>query len=190
MISMLVLASQSPRRRELLANAGIAHVVRVSGVLEERIPEESPADYVLRLSHAKAEAVTALESEIVLGADTVVVIGDEVLEKPASPEDATRMLRLLSGATHSVFTGICLLHRGLAISEVVETKVTFGHLSEAEMRGYLRSDEPWDKAGGYAIQGLASKFIERIEGSYTNVVGLPVSEVYRHLQQIQKAAEG
>jgi len=179
---MLVLASQSPRRREILTQAGLSFTVRVSGVEELRRSGESPEDYVLRLSRDKARAVEAAPDEYVLAADTIVVVDSAVLEKPRSVEDAAAMLRLLSGRAHTVLTGVCLLHGGREESQVEATRVFFSRLTEAEIAAYCASGEPMDKAGAYAIQGLASKFIERIEGCYFNVVGLPVSLVYRLLR--------
>lgn len=179
---MLVLASQSPRRREILAQAGLPFIVRVSGVAEVRGSSESPEAYVRRLARDKAHAVAASPDEFVLAADTVVVVDDSVLEKPASGADAAAMLLRLSGRSHVVLTGVCLVSQGHEWSEVESTRVYFSRLSEAEIRAYCASGEPMDKAGAYAIQGLASKFIERIEGCYFNVVGLPVSRVYRMLK--------
>jgi septum formation protein len=179
---MLVLASQSPRRREILERAGIPFLVRVSGVPEERRSDESARDYVRRLSRAKAEAVERREGEIILGADTVVVLDEHILEKPRDAAAARRMLQLLSGREHSVITGICLRNNEEVISDDAETKVRFAQLTEAEIENYLLTGEPMDKAGAYAIQGYASKHIESIEGCYFNVVGLPIALVYRHLK--------
>lgn len=181
---MLILASQSPRRQEILTNAGIPFILRVSGVEETRVAGELPADYVRRLARAKAEAVDCDPGDIVLGADTVVVVGDQVLEKPADEEDAQRMLRLLSGRDHRVLTGICLRRQEGIVVDLSETVVRFAPLSDEEIEGYVASGEPMDKAGAYAIQGLASRFVERIEGCYFNVVGLPISLVYRHLSSL------
>jgi septum formation protein len=180
---MLVLASQSPRRREILAQAGLPFVVRVSGVEEVRQPAETPEDYVRRLALDKARASVSSPDDFVLAADTVVVVDGTVLEKPRSSEDAGEMLRLLSGRSHAVLTGVCLLHDGVERTYVESTRVTFSPLSTEEIRGYCASGEPMDKAGAYAIQGLASKFIERVEGCYFNVVGLPISLVYRLLKE-------
>jgi septum formation protein len=182
---MLVLASQSPRRREILERAGIEVSVRISGVPEERLDGESAVDYVRRLAFAKAEAVPRNSGEMILGADTVVVLGAEILEKPRDHADAVEMLTMLSGAEHRVLTGICLLYPGGRICDSAETTVRFCPLSAAEIEDYVRSGEPMDKAGAYAIQGLGSKFIQRIDGCYFNVVGLPISLVYYHLKQIQ-----
>lgn len=182
---MIVLASGSPRRREILTAAGIPFEVRKPAVPEIRSEGEAPVEYVRRLALAKAAAVAAGSPDrIVLGADTVVVLDEHVLEKPSGPADAARMLRLLSGRMHSVITGICLHARGRAVLDSAETKVWFIDLSEQEIAGYVASGEPMDKAGAYAIQGLASKFIHRIEGCYFNVMGLPAALVYRQLEEL------
>jgi len=182
---MLVLASQSPRRREILQQAGIPFTVRVAGVDETPLPGEAPVDYVRRLAAWKAEAVEASEDEVVLGADTTVVVGGEMLAKPDDEADARRMLGLLSGRRHEVITGICLRRGGRLVCDHATTAVWFSAMSEDEIAEYAASGEPLDKAGAYAIQGLASKFIERIEGDYFNVVGLPVALVYRHWQRLE-----
>ena len=181
---MLVLASASPRRHELLLAAGIPHVVRPASISELRRPGEPPDDFVRRIAEAKARAVVASRRDIILGADTVVCLEGEVFGKPSSDEDAARMLRRLSGADHWVYTGICILSGTRNIVEVARTKVSFAELTEEEIQEYTRSGEPRDKAGGYAIQGLASKFVRSIEGCYFNVVGLPVSLVYSLLKSI------
>ena len=180
---MLVLASQSPRRSEILRQAGIPFTVRVADVDESVLAGESPADYVRRLAAAKAYAVEQAEDETVLGADTTVVIDGEILAKPADAADARRMLTLLSGRRHEVLTGICLRRGTRAACECVTTGVVFATLTSAEIGEYVASGEPMDKAGAYAIQGLASKFVERIEGDYFNVMGLPVALVYRRLRE-------
>lgn len=176
----LVLASQSPRRSELLQSAGIPFRVEAAHVDETLLPGESPETYVRRLARDKAEAVPG---ELVLGADTVVVVDNQILGKPVDATDAVRMLRLLSGRRHEVLTGICLKGRELILDHEI-TAVFFSPLTENEIRDYVATAEPLDKAGAYAIQGRASRFIERIEGSYSNVVGLPVAKVYRHLQNL------
>jgi septum formation protein len=184
----LVLASQSPRRREILTSAGLEFTVRVVPVPEVREEGEAPEVYVRRLARAKAEASWNIcapgADEIVLGADTVVVLGTDVLEKPQDVADARRMLKLLSGREHVVISGICLRHAGGVVLDTVSTKVRFATLSDAEIERYANSGEPLDKAGAYAIQGLASKFVESIEGDFFNVVGLPISRVYRYLQSL------
>ena len=180
----LILASQSPRRRELLAIAGFAFRVRVQPVEEVRAPGESPVAYARRLAQTKAEAVWHGADEIVLGADTIVVAGERVLEKPLDATDARAMLKLLQGSEHTVITGICLRHAGGTIIDHSSTTVRFVTMTDSEIADYVASGEPMDKAGAYGIQGLASKFIEGIDGCYFNVMGLPVSLVYRYLKQL------
>jgi septum formation protein len=173
----LVLASQSPRRSELLRSAGISFRVQAANIDETPLPGEAPVAYVRRLAREKAEAVPG---ELVLGADTVVVAGGQILGKPVNANDAIRMLLLLSGRRHEVITGFCLKGPE-TITGHDTTAVFFAPLTVDEIRAYVATGEPMDKAGAYAIQGLASRFVERIEGSYSNVVGLPVALVYRHL---------
>ena len=179
---MLVLASQSPRRSEILRQAGMEFTVRVADVDESALAGESPAEYVRRLAAAKAFAIEPADGETVLGADTTVVIDGEILGKPADAADARRMLARLSGRRHEVLTGICLRRGTLATCDHATTGVVFAALSSAEIDEYVASGEPMDKAGAYAIQGLAAKFVERIEGDYFNVMGLPVALVYRRLR--------
>ncbi len=181
---MLILASASPRRHELLQAAGIPHIVRPSWIPEERLPGEPAPVFVQRLAEQKARAVPHSPEDTVLAADTTVCVEDYVLEKPVDDEDAARMLRLLSGRDHWVHTGICLLQNSRSLVDLASTKVTFLKLTEHEIQEYTRSGESRDKAGAYAIQGLASKFVVSIEGCYHNVVGLPVSLVYRHLRAL------
>lgn len=178
----LVLASQSPRRAEILRQAGIRFTIRAAEVDESPLAGEDPGEYVQRLAEAKARAVAASEEEIVLGADTTVVIDGEILGKPADAADARRMLALLAGRRHQVMTGICLRRGGGVVRDCAITDVWFAPMAEAEIADYAASGEPLDKAGAYGIQGLASKFIERIDGCYFNVVGLPIALVYRHLR--------
>ncbi len=185
----LILASQSPRRRELLALAGFDFIVRSRPVAEVRRVGEAPVEYAKRLAREKAHAAWERLDEVALGADTIVVVGDAVLgelvlEKPAGEDEARAMLRLLSGREHVVLTGICLRHPAGAIVDHAETLVRFVEMTDAEIDDYVASGEPMDKAGAYAIQGLASKFVEHIEGCYFNVVGLPVSLVYRYLRKL------
>ncbi|MFN0119684.1 MAG: Maf family protein [Blastocatellia bacterium] len=178
----LILASASPRRAELLRAAGVDFTVRVADIDETRLAGETPHEYVLRLSREKAAAVAVAYAPadiLTLGADTTVVLGDETAGKPVDAADARRMLRALSGAWHEVLTGVTLRRGAKEASEIAVTRVKFRELSEAEIAWYAATDEPRDKAGAYAIQGLASLFIERIEGSYANVVGLPVHTVYQ-----------
>ena len=186
---MLILASASPRRHSLLSAAGIDHIVRPASVPEHRQPGESPTALVQRLAEAKARAILSSPADpstddVILGADTEVSIDDEVFGKPASDDDAARMLRRLSGRDHWVHTGICLISRRETILDVSSTRVFFVQLTEGEIREYIQTGEPHGKAGAYAIQGLASKFIYSVEGCYNNVVGLPVSLVYGYLKTL------
>jgi len=182
---VLILASKSPRRQQILRDAGVSFGVRAAEVHEEREPDESPVEYVRRLAEEKTYAVLMYPGEIVLGADTVVVVDGEVLEKPQNDADAVRMLGLLSGREHEVITGICLRTETRTIIDTATTRVRFVKLTKKEIEAYVATGEPTDKAGGYAIQGLASKFIDRIEGCYFNVVGLPVALVYQYLKELQ-----
>jgi septum formation protein len=184
-VSLLILASASPRRADLLRAAGIPFEVHPADVDESLLAGENPGPYVRRLAEAKARVVAAARPDrIVLGADTVVVLEGQILGKPTDADDARRMLRLLSGRTHEVVTGVCVIgpptggpHRAAVDTRVAVTTVEFGRFEPADVDWYVASGEPMDKAGGYAIQGLASRFVTRIEGSYSNVVGLPVSLV-------------
>lgn len=184
---MLILASRSPRRQEILANAGIPHLVRSAEVDESLHAGEDAVPYVRRLARAKAAAVECGPKNIVLGADTVVVVDGRILCKPADGKDAGRMLALLSGREHEVVTGVCLRSEVEAIDDYETTRVRFVPLSRADIESYVATGEPLDKAGGYAVQGLASKFIDRVEGCYFNVVGLPVAKVYAHLRRFSQA---
>lgn len=179
----IVLASRSPRRAELLAAAGIEFIVRVADVDETPLDGEAPRDYVLRIAETKARAVQAGDDEIVIAADTTVVLRNKIMGKPKDTADAARMLRQLSGNRHQVITGICLRRGDRAVSDIATTAVWFAPLSDTEIADYVASGEPMDKAGAYGIQGLASKFIDRIDGSYSNVVGLPVALTYRLLRE-------
>lgn len=188
---MLILASASPRRQELLRNAGFAFTVEVADVDESALPGESPEACALRLARAKAEAVRARRPEArVLGADTIVVVdplagaageGPVMLGKPRDAGDAARMLRLLSGRAHRVLTGVCLAGPDGVEARVEATTVYMRAIPEAEMAAYIAGGEPMDKAGAYAIQGGASRWVTRIEGCYFNVVGLPVALVAQML---------
>jgi septum formation protein len=204
MMSKIVLASASPRRSELLAAADIPFEV-IPANLEERQGQQEPAEaFVRRIAAEKARQVLAGlpcdTPQIVLGADTVVVAGDQTLGKPASAEEAAHMLRSLSGKEHLVMTAVCLLRRPaspagrlLPATEEIRTAVTtvrFAPLSDSEIQEYVATGEPFDKAGAYAIQGSASRFVEWIDGCYFNVVGLPVSLVYRMLQRGRDASIG
>jgi septum formation protein len=182
----LILASASPRRIELLERVGLAFRVMPSGLEEAARPGESPEERVLRLSAAKAEALARRHPEAwVLGADTIVVIDGRVLGKPADPGEAKEMLRTLSGREHTVYTGFSVLAGGgrRAVTRAVASTVLFKPIPEEEMDWYVRSDEPYDKAGGYAVQGMGAFFIREIRGSYTNVMGLPLCEVIEVLRE-------
>ncbi|MBR2954455.1 MAG: septum formation inhibitor Maf [Clostridia bacterium] len=177
----LVLASKSPRRSEILKNAGIDFTVRVADA-DETIPEGTkPEDAVVFLAARKAMAVPRENDEVILGADTVVVLDGNILGKPKDKDDAFNMIKSLSGRVHSVFTGVCAIGDGISLTFAEETKVEFYPLSDDEIYDYINTNEPYDKAGAYGIQGLASKFIRGIEGDYFNVVGLPVSSVYKKI---------
>jgi septum formation protein len=192
---MLVLASASPRRQELLRNAHIEFTVHPTNIPELPQPGESGRDCAERLARQKAMAAFHHRPDaFVLGADTVVVVEGEILGKPRDEADAARMLRLLSGRTHHVITGVCLigpplrtenkqLRTGFEDTRSETTLVTMNPLTDEDVGSYIARGEPMDKAGAYAIQGAASRWIPRIEGDYFNVVGLPVSLVYRMLQE-------
>ena len=185
----LILASRSPRRRDLMEQIGLMPVVYPAEV-EEQMKGTSPEEIVKGLALQKAEAVASQFShgEIVLGADTVVAAEGNILGKPQTHEEAAEMIRMLSGKTHQVYTGVCLLDSGCGrmFREAVETHVHFLPISTNQMEAYLETDEPYDKAGAYAIQGRAGAFIDRIEGSYSNVVGLPVHTVFRLMDLMEK----
>lgn len=187
---MLILASASPRRKMLLEECGFAPTVRVPGIEEKRGPLETPLDYALRNAQEKALAVVSRSGDVVVAADTIVVVptasGEELLEKPADPADARRMLGLLSGRTHKVYTGFALaLDGAVRHNEAVCTEVTFRSLSPGEIDDYIATGQPFDKAGSYGIQGRAMSFVAHVKGSYTNIVGLPLAEfmeAYRRLE--------
>jgi septum formation protein len=184
----LILASASPRRVELLRLAGIDFEVMPSGIDERFRPGETPREHVLRLSGEKALAVARTHNERwVLGADTTVVIAGEMLGKPGSAAEAKEMLEKLSGREHEVFTGFSIAsnEKGLLIREVVGSKVLFRKIADDEMDRYTRSEEPYDKAGAYAVQGMAAVFIREIHGSYTNVMGLPLCEVVDAMRRVK-----
>lgn len=154
------------------------------------MPDEPPLEYARRLARDKAHAIFAKHSDnVVLGADTVVVVDEHLLEKPRDEQDAARMLRLLSGRSHQVITGVCLLAPAYQQTEAEITEVRFSLLTDREIADYVQSGEPMDKAGAYAIQGMASRWIERIDGCYFNVVGLPVPRVYRMMRALEAATE-
>ncbi len=178
----LLLASASPRRAELLRAAGFQFVVLPANADESIHTGETPEAYVRRVAEAKARAVLGRDGEhVVLAADTAVVVDGHILGKPVDDVDAARMLRLLSGRWHLVMTGVTVASGGHMLTRVAVTAVEFAGLSDDEIAWYVSSGEPADKAGAYAVQGLASRFVTRIEGSYSNVVGLPVALVYAML---------
>ena len=179
----LILASGSPRRRELLARFGLEPTVRPVDIDETPRRGEAAAVYVERLAREKARA-QGTPGELILAADTVVAIEDELLGKPLDKGDARRMLRRLAGRSHQVLTGVALWHvtTDQLVADVASTEVVFGDLEDGEIDAYVASGEPMDKAGAYAIQGLAAVFIEGIRGDYSNVVGLPLPVVYRLLR--------
>lgn len=179
MIDKVILASGSPRRRELLKQIGVAYTVVPSTFVEQPYNED-PKELVKANALGKARQVAANEERgIVLGADTIVVLGSSILGKPKDRRDAESMLRALSGQWHEVVTGIALVNamNGDAVADTVTTQVHMRPITHEELLGYLDTEEPYDKAGAYGIQGLAAKFIDRIEGCYFNVVGLPLSHV-------------
>ncbi len=187
----LILASASPRRAELLRNAGLEFELRPAHIPEQRQDSEPPLRYATRLARDKARAVAAASpGAFVLGADTIVVADEHVLEKPADAADAARMLRLLSGRTHQVTTAVCLVGPGVDDTATETTEVVMTSISEEEIRAYVATGEPMDKAGAYAIQGHASRWVTRIDGCYFNVVGLPVPLVYRMLRRHGVLAAG
>jgi septum formation protein len=194
---MLILASASPRRRELLTQAGYVFEAMPADVNEDVRAGEDPAAYVVRLAREKAQAVFdaagvrdqgsgigKTNEVVVLGADTTVTVDGEILGKPVDAGDAARMLRLLSGRVHRVMTGVAVVTAARVESAVEVTDVTFAAMSDAEIAAYVATGEPMDKAGAYGIQGMAAKWIPRIEGDYFNVVGLPIARVTRMLEGI------
>ena len=186
----LVLASQSPRRAEILTNAGFRYQVRAANTDETPRPSETAAAYVERLAQQKARiAAAALETgepHLVIGADTTVLVDKQILGKPADEADARRMLQLLSGRTHEVLTGVALLRvpEAQEAVSVEKTRVFFFRLSDREIEDYIATGEPFGKAGAYGIQGIGGRFIHRIEGDYFNVMGLPLSKLWQMLRSL------
>ncbi len=178
MMPTVVLASASPRRRQLLEMLSIPHLVAPAHVQEIPLPRETPAAYSRRLARDKARAVPG---ELVLGADTIVVLDGVILEKPADDADALRMLTALQGRTHQVITAVCLIARGVEHHAIDETLVTFRACDEVMLRDYIATGEPRDKAGSYGIQGWGAALVERIEGDFFSVMGLPVRLVLQLL---------
>jgi septum formation protein len=198
---MLILASASPRRRELLTQAGLKFTAAAANLNEDRLPDEAAAAYVQRLAEEKAQAVwnahgslgfntdadtdTVDDPLIVLGADTCVVCDGHILGKPTDTADARRMLEMLSGRTHAVLTGLAAVTGHKVVRDVEITQVTFNQLNDAEIARYIASGEPLDKAGAYAIQGYAARWIPRIEGCYFNVMGLPIARTVALLAEAE-----
>jgi len=181
---MIVLASASPRRQELLRSAGIVFEVQPADIAEDPLPGEGARECAERLAREKALAIARRRPhDCVLGADTVVVVDGQLLGKPSDAADAARMLRLLSGREHQVITGVCLVVGGRWSVASETTCVTVIEITDPEIADYVATGEPMDKAGAYAIQGIASRWIPRIEGDYCNVVGLPVALVWGMLRQ-------
>jgi len=181
-----ILASSSPRRRELLAAIGLDFEVMPSHIPEVPDPQEAPEEYVARLSREKAETIAERHpSRWIIAADTTVLLGDQLLEKPADPADAVRMLMQIAGQTHVVYTGVTLRNAAAGWSEtrVAESEVRMLPLARNEIEWYVATGEPLDKAGAYAVQGIGAMFIESIHGSYTNVVGLPLAMLYQMLRK-------
>ena len=182
---VLILASASPRRHEILLAAEIPHVIQAANILEVRSPGEVPLAFVERMAREKAHAVPLRNpADIILAADTVVIIEDELFGKPVDDQDVARMLRLLSGRTHQVTTAICLRTENRIITDACTTAVEFLKLTEEEIQDYTQSGEGKDKAGAYGIQGRGGRFVRRIAGCYHNVVGLPLSLVYTYLREL------
>jgi len=187
MVNRLILASKSPRRYELLKQVGLDFEVIPSGVVEDFVNTESPREHVLRLAEAKAmEVASKYPDRWVVAADTIVYINGSILGKPKSREEAAEMLRRLSGREHRVLTGfsVCYLEKRNNDKEAVQTMVRMKPLTPVEIEWYVHTGEPLDKAGGYAIQGIGSFMIESIQGSYTNVVGLPICELIQMLNRL------
>jgi septum formation protein len=192
---MLILASASPRRHELLAQAGVSFTVAAAGINEDLLPNEAAAAYVQRLAEEKAQAVwnangSADRSDgplLVLGADTCVVCDGHILGKPTDTTDARRMLELLSGRTHAVLTGLAVVTGRKVVRDLEITQVTFNCIDDSEIVKYIASGEPLDKAGAYAIQGYAARWVPRIEGCYFNVMGLPIARTIALLAEAQNA---
>lgn len=187
MTPTLILASASVRRADLLASAGYEFSVEIADVDESIGPAETPEAYVVRVARAKAALVAARcrkSGSIVLGADTTVVAGGEILGKPEDAADAVRMLKTLAGAVHEVLTGVVALSNNGEMAEVVTTRVHLLPISIDEIQWYVDTGEPQGKAGAYAIQGRAARFVDWIEGSWSNVVGLPVATVARILREL------
>ena len=182
----IILASQSPRRKELMGLLKVPFIVRVADIDETMDPGKAPYDEVARVSRLKAQAVPHETGDIVIAADTIVVCDDQVLGKPRDEQDAFRMLRLLSGRKHQVMTGLTVLQGGKSVSCTEVTGVCFRDLQDKEIDDYIATGEPMDKAGSYGIQGGAAIFVERLEGDYYNVMGLPVCRLNLILKEFME----
>jgi len=182
----LILASGSPRRKELLSYFGIPMEIIKPDIEEHVDPALTPEEVVKSLAFQKGEAVVKNigSDNPVLSSDTIVVLDGNILGKPTDKDDAMKMMRTLSGATHHVFTGVAVFYKGEVDVFAVKSGVTFKELSEKEIADYCATDEPYDKAGAYAVQGIGSFMVKSIDGSYSNVIGLPVSEVIEHFQKL------
>lgn len=181
----LILASASPRRRELLQQIGVRFTVVTAGVDETPLPAEQPVPYTVRLARAKAEAVQRIHpAAAVIGADTTVTLDGELYGKPASVADARGMLQRLQGRTHEVTTGFAVSTAAATVSGSETTRVTLAVMTDEEISAYAATGEPMDKAGAYAIQGVAARWVTRIEGDYSNVVGLPLARLYMLLREL------
>ncbi len=183
----LILASASPRRKELLRSVGLKFKIIPAHINEDYVNGENPRQHVRRLAQDKAQAIAGKYPEsLVLGADTIVVIDDLILGKPKNKAEARQMLGKLSGRVHKVFTGFSLAHTASGVTKtiVIQSAVQFKSISFEEMEWYISCDEPYDKAGGYAVQGKGAYFIKAIRGSYTNVIGLPLCEVLEELKKL------
>jgi len=188
----LILASASPRRAEVLRDAGFEFEIQPANVDESRLPDETAEAYVRRVATAKADAIAQANLSdgtpaIVIAADTVVLAGQEMLPKPKDADDARRMLRLLSASTHEVVTGLFVIraYDGISFTHVERTRVEFNRLSETDIDSYIQTKEPFDKAGAYGIQGVGGRFVRRIDGCYFNVMGLPLSRLWEILRQMR-----
>ena len=186
-MTKIILASESPRRRELLGALGLQFEIRISGVEETPADGETPREHALRLAREKALAVAQdCPEAFVIGADTIVIVDDEVLGKPSDPAEARRMLRRLSGRAHTVITAFAIVRGSRPLAErAVESRVLFKDLSEEEVDWYAGTREPYDKAGSYAVQGIGAFFIREIHGSFSNVIGLPLAEVVETLHALK-----
>ena len=184
----VVLASQSPRRRELLALVGIRHEVRPANIDERYIAGEVPRAHAERLARGKAEAVSAPDA-VTIGSDTIVVVDGDVLGKPLDERDAARMLRRLSGRSHVVITAVAVSWEGRLVSDIEEVTVMFRDLSDADIAAYIATGEPMDKAGAYGIQGYGATIVERVDGDYFAVMGLPLNRLARLLESLGIAYE-